>query len=342
MLGEYYETGTDPISKIKDEIEQHIKGTNGHEGDHDGRYYPRVEIDPKINKAGGFVQLDALGKLPASVAGSLDDVLAYDSATAFPSVGEDGILYIAKDSNKGYRYNGAGYTVVSNPLVLGETHTDAYRGDRGKIAYDHSKVASGNPHKVTKTDVGLDKVDNTADADKPISTDTKTALEGKEDIFTKNTAFNKDFGDDVNEVARGNHNHDNVYLKIDTAQNDYEPIFTKNTAFNKDFGKGTNEVARGDHTHPLPTLPFDISNYQQTKDKGVPNGYAPLDASGKVPKANLPTSASSAFDVNGITVNTDDRVPQTALVYNGTDWEYRPFPNFNTVASPYGNVMVLV
>lgn len=34
-----------------------------------------------------------------------------------------------------------------------------------------------NPHKVTKAQVGLDKADNTADIDKPISTATKTALD---------------------------------------------------------------------------------------------------------------------------------------------------------------------
>ena len=55
-------------------------------------------------------------------------------------------------------------------LTLGETNTTAYRGDRGKIAYNHSQLTAGNPHGVTKTDVGLDKVDNTSDADKPIST----------------------------------------------------------------------------------------------------------------------------------------------------------------------------
>jgi hypothetical protein len=36
-----------------------------------------------------------------------------------------------------------------------------------------------NPHRVTKTQVGLDQVDNTSDLDKPISTATQTALNGK-------------------------------------------------------------------------------------------------------------------------------------------------------------------
>lgn len=38
---------------------------------------------------------------------------------------------------------------------------------------------TSNPHSVTKAQVGLGNVDNTADADKPISTATQTALDGK-------------------------------------------------------------------------------------------------------------------------------------------------------------------
>ena len=41
--------------------------------------------------------------------------------------------------------------------------------------YAHAGGTS-NPHSVTKTQVGLGNVDNTADADKPVSTATQTAL----------------------------------------------------------------------------------------------------------------------------------------------------------------------
>jgi hypothetical protein len=44
-------------------------------------------------------------------------------------------------------------------LQLGETDTTAYRGDRGKIAYDHSQII-GNPHGTTKNDLGLGDVPN--------------------------------------------------------------------------------------------------------------------------------------------------------------------------------------
>lgn len=42
--------------------------------------------------------------------------------------------------------------------------------------YDHSQKTSGNPHKVTKSDVGLANVDNTSDANKPVSTAQATAI----------------------------------------------------------------------------------------------------------------------------------------------------------------------
>ena len=45
-------------------------------------------------------------------------------------------------------------------LVLGETSITAYRGDRGKIAYDHSQTTGSNPHSVTASEVGLGNVTN--------------------------------------------------------------------------------------------------------------------------------------------------------------------------------------
>lgn len=79
-------------------------------------------------------------------------------------------------------------------LQLGETSTTAYRGDRGKAAYEHSQATSGNPHNVTKSDVGLGNVDNTSDLGKPVSTATQFALDGKQakQTFTANTSTPSD------------------------------------------------------------------------------------------------------------------------------------------------------
>lgn len=57
--------------------------------------------------------------------------------------------------------------IPADLLGLGESSSTAYRGDRGKTAYDHSQVTHD------KNLVGLGNVDNTADLDKPLSTAAK-------------------------------------------------------------------------------------------------------------------------------------------------------------------------
>ena len=55
------------------------------------------------------------------------------------------------------------------------------------------KSDTSNPHKVTKAQVGLGNVDNTADADKPVSTAQQTALDGKVDKTTGKGLSTEDF-----------------------------------------------------------------------------------------------------------------------------------------------------
>lgn len=103
-----------------------------------------------IGVAGGVAELDDNGLILSSQLPSyVDDVLEYDSLGSFPASGEAGKIYVAKDSNLTYRWSGSGYVEISPSLALGETSSTAYRGDRGKTAYDHSQIKSGNPHGTT-------------------------------------------------------------------------------------------------------------------------------------------------------------------------------------------------
>lgn len=103
----------------------------------------------------GYAELDGTGKVPAAQLPSyVDDVLEYANLAAFPGAGETGIIYIAVDTNIAYRWTGSAYTAMSSNLALGETSATAYRGDRGKTAYDHSQVITGNPHAVTFAQLG--------------------------------------------------------------------------------------------------------------------------------------------------------------------------------------------
>jgi len=96
--------------------------------------------------AGGVAELDSGGKVPSSQLPSyVDDVLEYASKSAFPATGEAGKIYVALDTNLTYRWSGSAYVEISQSLALGETDSTAYRGDRGKIAYDHA-AAKGNQY----------------------------------------------------------------------------------------------------------------------------------------------------------------------------------------------------
>lgn len=114
------------------------------------------------------------GNLPASrISGTIaaanlpsyvDDVLEYASISKFPTTGESGKIYTALDTNKIYRWSGSAYIVISETIALGTTHSSAGYGDESRAAYNHSTKTSGNPHHVTKADLGLGSVENKSSA----------------------------------------------------------------------------------------------------------------------------------------------------------------------------------
>ena len=108
----------------------------------------------------GVAELDATGKIPAAQLPSyVDDVLDYDEQADFPATGEAGIIYVAKDTNKTYRWSGSGYVEISASLALGETSATAYRGDRGKIAYDHSQTAHAPANAQKNSDITKEEIE---------------------------------------------------------------------------------------------------------------------------------------------------------------------------------------
>ncbi|MCH7295469.1 hypothetical protein [Acinetobacter higginsii] len=102
------------------------------------------------------------GKVPATQLPSfVDDVLegryvdpsTFNDLDGNPYTPEAGKIYVDVDTNKTYRWSGMLYVVVGGGgVALGETSSTAYRGDRGKEAYDHSQ-SQGNPHNSTTSDI---------------------------------------------------------------------------------------------------------------------------------------------------------------------------------------------
>ena len=118
----------------------------------------------------GVFDLERIPTIPASkLSGTIpndmlpsyvDDVLEYASKSVFPATGEDGKIYVDESTNKTYRWGGSSYVEISASLALGETENTAYRGDRGKQAYDHISNTD-NPHNVTIEQIGAAAEDHT-------------------------------------------------------------------------------------------------------------------------------------------------------------------------------------
>jgi len=95
----------------------------------------------KRGVANGVAALDATGKVPsANLPSYVDDVVEYANIAAFPVMGETGKIYIALDTNFGYRWSGSVYVWVSSPAMAA---TESIAGIAGVIklrAYGTARI----------------------------------------------------------------------------------------------------------------------------------------------------------------------------------------------------------
>lgn len=165
-----------------------------------------AQIALQKNQPNGLATIDAAtGKVPVALLPSyVDDVEEYASLASFPVTGEAGKIYVAIDSRKVYRWGGSVYVEISpapgstdavpegaiNKYFTTQRAADAapvqsVNGQTGAVILA-IPVESVNGYtgevELTKADVGLGNVDNTADADKPISSAVQSALDNKEDV----------------------------------------------------------------------------------------------------------------------------------------------------------------
>ena len=121
-------------------------------------------IDASLKGANnGVAELDDNGKVPESqlpsyvddvVEGYLNEGVFYEEEGHTTQItAESGKIYVdlTGGANKTYRWSGTTYVEISPSIALGETASTAFRGDHGKVAYDHSQAAHARTD-ATKTE----------------------------------------------------------------------------------------------------------------------------------------------------------------------------------------------
>lgn len=137
---------------------------------------------------------------------------------------------------------------------------------------DGHKTDKTNPHSVTKAQVGLGNADNTSDVNKPISSATQTALNGKSDKAHKHKTA--DISDMPSALPADGGNADTV------------------------DGKHANDFAASNHTHTAADIGAAASGHTHTKSQITDF------------PASLPANGGNSATVNGHTVASD--VPANA------------------------------
>lgn len=180
----------------------------------------------------------------------------------------------------------------SSTLELGITATTAYYGDKGKIAYDHSQLVSGNPHHVTKTDVGLSNVDNTSDANKPVSSAQQTAIDGVQDNLDDHIANTANpHGVTKSQVGLGN---------VDNTSDASKPVSTLQKAaidaVQDNLDSHEDDVS---NPHAVTKAQVGLGNVDNTSDTDKPVSTAQQSAISGV-QSNLTTHIEDVSNPHGV------------------------------------------
>ena len=111
-----------------------------------------------LGAANGIATLDSNGQVPSTQLPSyVDDVLEYTNVAAFPATGETGKIYVETAGNTTYRWGGTGYVKITS----------------GEVSSVAGKTGIVN---LSKADVGLAAVDNTADSSKSVASASKLTV----------------------------------------------------------------------------------------------------------------------------------------------------------------------
>ena len=167
--------------------------------------------------ANGLASLDGNGQVPSSQLPSyVDDVIEgylydgkfYSDENHITVInGEGSKIYVDLSDMNTYRWSGTAFVLISKSITIGGQPGQAFDGALGaQLTADVNRLETGmtslenivngkaeasaltshtnnksNPHGVTASQIGLGNVDNTSDANKPISTATQNALDDKLD-----------------------------------------------------------------------------------------------------------------------------------------------------------------
>lgn len=131
------------VNGLQDALGSKAAASHNHSADNITSGTLSIDRIPNITdaKIDGMSATKLTGTVPqANLPSYVDDVVEHENFEAFPQTGESGKIYVDTATNKTYRWSGSTYVEISASLALGETESTAFRGDYGKVAYQHAQA----------------------------------------------------------------------------------------------------------------------------------------------------------------------------------------------------------
>ncbi len=163
-LAELNESGKVPASQLPSYVDDVIEG---YYNEDDGKFYETyTESFDAVTPVGtenpseeGWYEFDGTDYILTT------DITVDAGKTYYEFVrtwedeitGETGKIYVDLLTEKSYRWSGSTFINIGSSLALGETAETAYRGDRGKIAYDDSQSNKATIAKILADIATVDK-----------------------------------------------------------------------------------------------------------------------------------------------------------------------------------------
>ena len=251
----------------------HPSDTTKADKDSDAKVDDLAKFDSNGNPVDSGIAVSELSKLHVHENKSiLDNTTAsytVDDKDKLDNIAEGATKVEASETNGNVKIDGTETTVYTHPT------TEATAAAAVKVGKDsEGHVVLGDP--LTKSDVGLEKVDNTSDDEKPVSTATQTALDDKVDKVQGKDLSTNDYSNADKDKLTG--------IEAGAQVNKIETIKVNGTA----------------QTITEKSVDIDLSGYKQTQQAVVDPSV------GSDPTTEFIATVSQ--DANGVMTATKQRV----------------------------------
>lgn len=273
--------------------------------------------------AGGLATLDGAGKVPASQLPSfVDDVVEVDNHAALPVTGEAGKIYVTLDNGKIYRWGGSTYSEISaapgttdavvegsNNLYFTVARAQAAVTSVTGNAGTATKLATARTISVTGDATASGSFDGSANLSLALTLANSGVTAGSYGNTISIPTFSVDGKGRVTSVTQLGIRSASTAVSGITMLTDSVGSTSVSSAATPNAVKTAYDLANSASVTANAAIP--------ASQRGVADGVASLDATGKVPAAQLPSFVDDVIE--GSTITAFPGTGETGKIYVALD-----------------------